>query len=421
MIKKLTVVHSNELIEASYSLKIDEMRLLNLALTKIDSRGPNPGTIDLYPQEFEDMFSIKNNVWRCMSNAIDSIMKNPVSIIKPDSEGVLKKTNLAWLVESTYGVYEDQGAKLSIEFSPKITPYLFELKEKFTSINFEYASRLTTPFSYRLYSWLMEAKNLKNAKKGETICVELEIEWMKIRAGLTGNYEIWGKFKDKVIQPAIDHINTKTDISVSWSPILKGRSTHSIEFTYSLQKAKETKPLRPRLFRRPKVVAGSHAEGEWMRKNLRLLIAYEIELQNFDPLAKIEMADLKKMSAYSKKLGDILSHEQYEKQIIDRKKPKLVKKIEDVPQAEPIKEDPIEIAKPLAKNKPVDVTRTSLFKDVRKKLLAKNLESSNVNPGRNSKVEKQEKVTSEPKVKKKLTVEEALDDTSWADDFENVI
>lgn len=321
MSSKLTVVHSNELIEASYSLKLDEMRLLNLALTKIDSRGPNPGTIDIYPKEFEAMFSIKNNVWRTMRSATDSIMEKPVSIIKPDAKGVLKKTNLAWLVESTYSVDESDGARISIEFSPKITPYLFELKEKFTSLNFEYASRLTTPFSYRLYSWLMEAKNLHHAKKGEDIHVELEIEWMKIRAGLTGSYEIWGKFKDKVIQPAVDLINSKTDIFIEWTPKLKGRSTHSIEFKYALQKDSESKPIRPRLFRRPKVTAGSHAEGEWMRKNLKLLVTYEIELQNYDPVAKIDMADLKKMSLYSKKTGDLFSHNKYEEKIFERKNP----------------------------------------------------------------------------------------------------
>lgn len=297
--KKLTVVHSNELVEASYQLSLDELRLINLALTKINSKKTNPGAIDLYPEEFTSMFSIKNNVWRSMRNAIDTIMTKPVSIISLNKKGILEKTNLAWLTKSVYSIDEKDGTKLSITFSEEITPYLFEIKERFTEINFEYASKLTTPFSYRLYSWLMQAKNLNKAKSGNGITIDLEVDWIKERAGLVGHYERWAKFKEKVIEPAVENINIKTDIFVSWKAIRKGRFIHSIEFTYNFDICKDAKPIRPRLFRRPRVVAGSHAEGEWMRKNLRLLIAFEIDLQNFDALAKIEMADLKKMSEYS--------------------------------------------------------------------------------------------------------------------------
>lgn len=315
----LTVVHSNDLVEASYSLSLDEMRLINLGLTKIDSRKPNPGDINIYPEEFSEMFSIENNVWRCMKLAVDKIMTNPVSIIKADSKGRLKKTNLSWLTKSVYSMDENDGTRITIRFSEEITPYLFELKDRFTAINFEYASRLTTPFSYRLYSWLMEAKHLNKAKQGCAITIELEIDWIKERAGLVGSYERWDKFKDKVIQPAVDNINTKTDISVIWKPIRQGNATKSITFSYVIEESQFTKPTRPRLFRRPKVTAGSHAEGEWMRKNLRLLMAYEVELNKYDPKAIIDMADLRKMVNYADKTGQSPTHLRLKKELNTRR------------------------------------------------------------------------------------------------------
>jgi plasmid replication initiation protein len=315
----LTVVHSNELIEAGYGHTIDELRLINLALTKINSKKENPGEIDIYPEEFSEMFNLNSkNVWRNMKNAIDKIMSKPVKMYRQDENGKEKTVQIVWLVRSEYYSNQNDGTKLSIKFSPEITPYLFEIKDRFTSLNFEYASKLTTPFSYRLYSWLIESKNLDKNKSGETICVELEIEWMKERANLKGEYDRWVNFRDRVIQPAVDQINSKTDISVVWKPIKESRSVKAISFNYALEGATRAKPIRPRLFRRPKVTPGSHAEGEWMRKNLKLLIAYDIELKNYDSLAKIEMTDLKKMSLYSKKLGDQFSYEQYEKQINER-------------------------------------------------------------------------------------------------------
>lgn len=362
----ITVVHSNELIEASYALNLDEMRLINLALTKIDSTKPNPGVIDIYPEEFSKMFSV-SNVWRTMRNAVDQIMTRPVSIIKPNEKGIIEKTNLAWLTKSVYSMDEKDGSKISVRFSEEITPYLFELKERFTIINFEHASKLTTPFSYRLYSWLMEAKHLNKAKKAGSITIELEIDWIKERAGFIGLYDRWDSFKARVIEPATDHINNKTDIFLSWEPVLKGGATHSIKFNYVIEN-KNTKPIRPRLFRRPKVVAGSHAEGEWMRKNLNLLIAYEIVLQNFDSSAKIEIADLKKMSEYSKKLGEISNYREYEKIISDRKKPNAAKKINDdvQPAKEELKIDAVETNKPLSENQPVV---PGLFKRIKKERL----------------------------------------------------
>ena len=318
MSTQLTVVHSNDLVEASYSLSIDEMRLLNLALTKIDSRKPNPGVIDLYPQEFTEMFLISNNVWRCMRNAVDSIMSKPVSIIKPNDKGKLQKTNLVWLTKSTYGVNETDGTKISIKFSDEMTPYLFELKERFTAINFENASKLSTPFSFRLYSWLMEAKNLDNAKQGEAVNITLDLDWIKERAGLVGRYNRWDKLKDKVIQPAVDQINTKTDISLDWQPIRKGKATHSVEFVYVVEEATSIKPLRPRLFRRPKVLPGSHEEGEWMKKNLRLLVDYQIQLEKYDSNIKVEISDLRKMVNYADKTGQTSLYERLNKELQNR-------------------------------------------------------------------------------------------------------
>ncbi len=43
--KNLTIVQGNELLEGAYSVTLDEMRLLNLALAQIDSKKPQPETL----------------------------------------------------------------------------------------------------------------------------------------------------------------------------------------------------------------------------------------------------------------------------------------------------------------------------------------------------------------------------------------
>lgn len=315
---KLSIVHSNELIEASYSLTVDELRLLNLALTKIDSRKSNPGKIDVYPDEFAKRFNLSNrNIWRNMKNAVNEIMRKPISFNSLDENGKLKRINLSWLVMSEYYVDQNDGSKISIEFSPKLEPYIFDLKSKFTKINFEFAGLLTTSFSFRLYQWLIKVKNLDKSKEGFSFAVILDIDWMKETSGIKGQYGRWVDFKKFVIIPAIDQINAKTDISVIWKPIKQGRAVKSIQFNYVIETAAFAKPLRPRLHRRPKVIKGSHEEGSWMRKNLSLLLAYREELKLYDSAAKLNIKDLERIVEYSA-ICDHVMHKEALKELLAR-------------------------------------------------------------------------------------------------------
>ena len=294
---ELTIVHSNDLVEASYNLSIDEMRLIGFVATKVDSRKPNVGEIKVYPSEFAEAFGLnKHNVHRHLINSIKSLATKAVTMPLDDKRNVV----LPWLGMGIYDRQPSSSSHVVVAFSQYIEPYLFELKEKFTSINFEYAARLNTPFSFRLYQWLSKVKRLDKSKDGETVSVTLDIEWMKHQSGLSGKHKTWGKFKEKVVQPAVEKINSETDLSVIWEPIKTGRSVTAVKFNYIVEVDSVNKPVRPRLYRRPKVLKGSHEEGVWMRKNLELLIEFESGLKRYDSTARMPLPDLRKMLEYAK-------------------------------------------------------------------------------------------------------------------------
>ncbi|UMM07103.1 replication initiation protein (plasmid) [Vibrio campbellii] len=291
---KLTIVHSNDLVEAAYSLSLDEMRLISLASTKVDSRKPNVGEIRIDVAEYIKAYGLSNkNSYQDLREAVKSLMRKPIKIVIED-----KVREISWLDMNEYN-RSNRGSHVIISFSRYIEPYLFDLKDRFTSINFEYASRLNTPFSFRLYQWLIKAKKLNKNKQGEGVVVELEVEWMKCQAALSGKYEIWRDFSSDLLKPAIERINANTDISVIYEPIKTGRKVTAVKFTYVVEVGSEEKPLRPRLTRRPKVTKGSHEEGVWMRKNLALLLDYEAKLKAYDKAAKLTLPDLRKMIEYA--------------------------------------------------------------------------------------------------------------------------
>lgn len=315
----LTIVHHNDLIASSYRFDIDEMRLINLALTKIDSRSANIGMIDIHPEEFAKMFNLsKKNIWRNMKNSVLSIMQKPVRIQFADENGHRKERVINWLDEAIYYVEQSDSSKIQIEFSRKIEPYLFELQGNFTKINFEYASRLNTPFSFRLYQWLVREYRIK---QGTFYDLTMTLEEIKTSAQLDSSYPAWCDFKKRVIDPAVDAINQKTNLSLSYSVTKQGNKVHALTFTYidEIKKAtkalengelftfSDPKPVRPRLLRRPKVRKGSHEEGEWQKANLAKLSLYQDQLKQWDNTAKLTIPDLKKLIEYSR-LFDSKTH-----------------------------------------------------------------------------------------------------------------
>ena len=125
----LTIVHANKLLEGSYSLPIDELRVINLALTKIDSRKPNIGEIRIDVTEFIKTYGLqsRNNVYASLRAAVKSIMRSPIKI--PIGDEI---EEVAWLDKNRY--HRDDGHHVIIQFSREVEPFLFDLKKAFTSV-----------------------------------------------------------------------------------------------------------------------------------------------------------------------------------------------------------------------------------------------------------------------------------------------
>ena len=330
-VSDLTIVQHNDLIGSSYRLDIDEMRLLNLALTKVDSRNKNEKVITLYPDEFRNMYGLeKKNIWRNMKKATQAIMRKPITLNIESASGKCDILEFHWLEESLYSHSDEDSSFIKIIFSKKIAPYLFELQGNFTKINFEYAARLTSPFSFRLYQWIVREHRIK---KGQYYELTMTLSDIKKSAQLALSYTRWEGFKRRVITPAIEAINQRTNLSVSYTVTKKGNKVHSLTFTYidEMQKAisaeskgenftfAEQKPMRPRLLRRPKVKKDSHEEGEWQKANFKKLSLYQEQLKAWDKVARLTIPDLKKLIEYSRLFG-IETHKEAVEELSTRQK-----------------------------------------------------------------------------------------------------
>ena len=298
-------------MHAGYSLDINEQRLINLALSKINSKKSNPGKILIYPTEYAKCFGLsKHSVYEQLSSAAESLRDKSVTILDDSGEAF----SIPWVSSAKYEKLKNQGSFINIEFSKEIEPYIFNIEGNFTELFFHNTVKLNTLASFRLYGLLNEVRNYKNYKRRGSVVMNLQLPEMKKKLFLSESYEAWRDFKNRVLLPAIEKINAHTDLCVTFQPKKMGNCITAIEFSY-IPQSDGQHIARPRLARRPKVKKGSHEEGVWARVNLNRLGGYELSNQNENPTFRLAKADIRRCVEYAKILGDDKAKSYYSHQL----------------------------------------------------------------------------------------------------------
>ena len=298
-------------MHAGYSLDINEQRLINLALSKINSKKSNPGKIVIYPTEYAKCFGLsKHSVYEQLSAAAESLRDKSVSILDDSGQSL----SIPWVSSAKYEKLKNQGSFINIEFSKEIEPYIFNIEGNFTELFFHNTVKLNTLASFRLYGLLNEVRNYKNYKRRGSVVMNLQLPEMKKKLFLSESYEAWRDFKNRVLLPAIEKINAHTDLCVTFQPKKMGNCITAIEFSY-IPQSDGQHIARPRLARRPKVKKGSHEEGVWARVNLNRLGGYELSNQNENPTFRLAKADIRRCVEYAKILGDDKAKSYYSHQL----------------------------------------------------------------------------------------------------------
>lgn len=126
-----------------------------------------------------------------------------------------------------------------IVLSKSIQPYLFELKNNFTSYQLHSALKLTSKYAKRIYQLASQWKDI-----GET-CI-YPLEQLKIMFGLIDphgkkpeQFERISDFKKKVLDVAVRQINEHTEFEISYHLIKSGRSFQAVRFYINSQKSQQ--------------------------------------------------------------------------------------------------------------------------------------------------------------------------------------
>ena len=222
MANDLTVVKANSLIEASYRLTLDEMRLLALTIGTMNPKSDQQ-VFEFSVSEFVNQFPDVNadRAYTQIKSAIERISET-LGIKTEDERHV---TKFRWVSSQTY--FKKEG-RFKIALTNEIMPYLTQLKGQFTQYQLNHISGFSSVHAIRLYELFTQYKRL-----GERyISVEELKKWLQ----LEDKYDRYNNLNQWVLIPALSEINEKSDLFVGYEPIKRGRKIIGVEFNITHEK-----------------------------------------------------------------------------------------------------------------------------------------------------------------------------------------
>lgn len=218
------VMKDNALVMASYSLTVEEQRLI-LACIEKAQRKKQPMLSDaieitLSVLEYSELYGVKMvTAYKALSSSSDKLYERSIKI---EEEGVARKVR--WLQEqSTY----DSG-KVSLKFSDTISKHIREIVTEQTTYKLTQATQLRSQHSIRLFEILNMVLD-PDTKQGAW---RVSIDKLKSLFEIGDSYNRWVDLKKKVIEPSVKQINDHTTLKVDWEITDKvGRTFTEIQFT----------------------------------------------------------------------------------------------------------------------------------------------------------------------------------------------
>lgn len=211
------VTKSNELIESTYKLSLQEQRILLVMASKVQPKDETLKTYRFRARDFIEIIgnSKKTGFYSYLREIVNGL-QTKVLTIKKDG----KQRNYSWVITS---IYEDNEGYITLQFHPELKGFFLELKDKFTSYQLENVVRLNSVYSIRIYELLKQYERIRKRK----------LTLMELRTFLgieLTKYKQYGHFKSKVLLVAQNEINNNTDINFQFNEIKTGRKVTSIEF-----------------------------------------------------------------------------------------------------------------------------------------------------------------------------------------------
>lgn len=218
------VTKSNALIEKTYQLSVMEQKLILTLASLVQPSDEAFRPYQIKVSDFVQLLGLKSTgKYTEIRKIVQALQQKTLPIHTGQS-----LLDITWLSSAEY--FHGKGY-VELEFSPKLKPYLLQLKEKFTTYQLKNIIQLRSSYSIRLYELLKQYEPLKQRT--------FTLDELREVLGIEPNkYKLFGHFKDKVLNVGMKELEEKTDLRFEFEQIKKGRKVTGIKFHIFKNKAK---------------------------------------------------------------------------------------------------------------------------------------------------------------------------------------
>lgn len=215
----LCVTKSNNLVDASYKLNIQAQKLVLACLAKVDSRTEIPKEMTLTALEFSELMGVPN-AHRELYLAVDALYDATI-FLREDNHDI----ELRWIQKKSKKLKGESS--VTIVWSDEVLRYISSLHNRFTSYKLRHIAKLQSSHSIRLYELLMKFNST-----GERI---IYLEDFKSALGISDKYTQFRDLNKWVIKPSTLELNQRSDLTIKYETIKKGRSVTALSFEFKKQ------------------------------------------------------------------------------------------------------------------------------------------------------------------------------------------
>lgn len=218
------VIKDNALIMASYTLTVEEQRLVLACIEKaqrqkkpLDNRAIK---IVLSVQEYAELYGVKmGTAYKALRSASNKLYDRSIRIVTDGTE----KRSRRWLQEHA----EYETGRVELMFSEAVSKHISEIVTVRSAYRLTQATQLRSQHALRLFEILQTVID-QETQQGSW---EVTIEELKDLFEVQNNYPRWADLKRKVIEESVNQINKNTSLKVDWEVTGKtGKRISKIKF-----------------------------------------------------------------------------------------------------------------------------------------------------------------------------------------------
>lgn len=229
------IVKTNWLNQALQNLSLIEMRIIQLAI--VDARESGKGLsaekpLTIHSKRYAEAFGVQaKNAYTNIKQAEDTLFKRQFSFIDTDGKPVKSR----WVQDVKY--LDEKGA-IELCFTRHVVAGISRIDgaiDFFTKYLLSNTVKFKSVYSVRLYELLAQWKNADMHK-----IPVFELQKFREQLGVgDSEYTRMHDFKKRVLDYAVNEINTHSDLTVSYEQVKKGRVISGFRFKISVKQAEK--------------------------------------------------------------------------------------------------------------------------------------------------------------------------------------